>query len=45
MEQAANICENDKLLGNNYLIHRSAKPPLIHVCFSHKEAKDTAWKI
>lgn len=45
MEQSANRCENDKLLEDNYLIHKSAKSPLIHLCSSHKEAKDTGWKM
>lgn len=45
MEQAANRCENDKFLGDNYLIHKSAKSPLIHLCSSCKEAKDTGWKM
>lgn len=28
MEQAANRCEKDKLPGDNYLIHKSAKSPM-----------------
>lgn len=38
-------CENDKLLGDNYLIHQSANSPLIHLCASHKEANDTHYVV
>lgn len=43
--QAANRCEKYKFLGDHYLIHKSEKSTLIHLCSSYKEVKETAWKI